>query len=155
MAEINNILLWVTTHCTYPLYFYFLIIGGVLMILELVISEFFLLWIGLATLLTGITTFTFNVGLTETALIFSGYAAICLFLGFKVYNKQSDKTVTSGLNSRAEQLVGTLTILRMEDENAPYVMIDGTRWPVCRLQALQDGAKVRVIEVRGNVLLVE
>jgi len=139
-------------------------IGITLMLLELCIPAFFLLWIGVACLFTSATLAMWVLGPMGQMLCFCGFSIISLVVGYFVYERKSTRQhFSSDLNKGSEQLVGQILIIdeASSSNNASHakytVNVNDTRWPVRCVDdgfSLAEGMHVRVISIKGNTLMV-
>ncbi|GJD93851.1 NfeD family protein [Methylobacterium iners] len=127
-----------------------IILGLVLMGLELVASGIFLLWLGLAAVLTGLVVAVVAMSWPLQILLFSGLA-VALVLVASRRARSPDATVNRG----ARGLIGREFVL---DEpivaGAGRLRFDDTIWRVAGPDA-PAGRRVRVTGVEGTVLRVE
>lgn len=131
-----------------------LIIGLVLMALELLAPGVFLLWLGLAALLTGLLSFTIDWSWQTQILVFAGFSIAAVPLWRRVANKRSDATDNPFLNRRTEALVGReFTLEKPIVDGAGTVRIDDTVWRVSGPDA-PAGSRVRVEQADGASLRV-
>jgi membrane protein implicated in regulation of membrane protease activity len=127
-----------------------IVLGLVLMGLELVVSGIFLLWLGLAAVLTGLVVALAAMPWPLQLLLFSGLAvALVLFASRR--GRDPDATVNRGargLIGREFPLDGPIV------DGAGRVRFDDTIWRVAGPDA-PAGARVRVTGVEGTLLRVE
>ncbi|MES2253164.1 MAG: NfeD family protein [Pseudomonadota bacterium] len=137
--------------------------GIALMLLELCIPAFFLLWIGIACLFTAATLAMWVFGPMGQMLCFFGFSTISLIVGYFVYERKSThQHSSSALNKGSEQLVGQILTLEESfgsnnaDHTKYYVNVNDTRWVVRCVDGavLVEGKRVRVISIKGNTLMV-
>lgn len=139
-------------------------IAAALMILEIVIPGIFLMWLGIAALVTG-GVFWFLPGLTvELQLIsFAVLSVISMMLGRLVYKSRKEESDQPLLNQRGEQYVGGIYTLEgaMFNGNGK-VRIGDTVWSVEMAPVdneippvLPQGDFVKVTGVQGSTLVVE
>lgn len=133
-----------------------IVLGLVLVGAEMLAPGVFLLWLGLAALLTGAV-----VGLTALAwqgawLIFAGLAVACVLIGRVVTRHRSDEPDTaSGLNDRGRQLIGK--VFRLETTmtgGEGRIRVGDSSWRVTGPELLA-GTEIRVVRVDGATLVVE
>lgn len=133
-----------------------IVLGLVLVGGEMLAPGVFLLWLGLAALLTGAV-----VGLTGLAwqgawLVFAGLAVACVIVGRIVTRHRSDEPDTaSGLNDRGRQLIGK--VFRLEATmtgGEGRIRVGDSSWRVTGPELLA-GTEIRVIRVDGATLVVE
>ena len=125
-----------------------MVLGLVLLALEIVAPGFFLLWIGVAALLTG----ALSLQLWEAGfwtwhaqvLIFLALSFISAYAGKKILGETSAETDQPLLNRRGEQMIGrTATLTEPITEGRGRIRIGDTMWRVSGPD-LPAGARVRV-----------
>lgn len=133
-----------------------IVIGLVLVGGEMLAPGVFLLWLGLAALLTGAV-----VGLTGLAwqgawLVFAGLAVACVLIGRAVSRHRSEEPdIAMGLNDRGRQLIGK--VFRLEATMAGgegRIRVGDSSWRVTGPELLA-GTEIRVVRVDGATLVVE
>ncbi|MFC5417995.1 MAG: hypothetical protein DI537_02855 [Stutzerimonas stutzeri] len=133
-----------------------IVLGLVLVGGEMLAPGVFLLWLGLAALLTGAI-----VGLTGLAwqgalLVFAALAVASVLLGRAVTRHRSEEPDTaSGLNDRGRQLIGK--IFKLEATMAGgegRIRVGDSSWRITGPELLA-GTEVRVVRVDGATLVVE
>jgi membrane protein implicated in regulation of membrane protease activity len=130
-----------------------IVAGLVLLGLELMAPGVFLMWFGIAALLTGgiafLTDFTWQIDL----LIFVVLAIVAVIVGRRTFNRGTGEQPL--LNQRAQRLVGTTYVLAEPIvDGQGRVRIDDTMWRISGPD-LPAGARVRVAGVDGTLLTVE
>lgn len=144
---------------------WFFAIGVILMLLEVCLPAFFLLWIGIACLCTAGTVALFEIGTMAQFISFSCFSLASLTIGYFFYAKKSvanQRPGTNDLNNRSEQLIGQVLTLEHpitsgSGEHAKcYININDTRWAVRSDNgvAIDKGTDVRIISINGNTLIV-
>ena len=142
----------------------FFAIGVVLMLLELCLPAFFLLWIGVACLFTALTLALFVFEAIGQMLCFSVFSVISLIVGHLRYARRSgNRQVSAGLNDRSSQLIGQVFTLENDvfagnaEHEKCHINIDDTRWSVrgARELAINAGCQVRIVAIKGNTLMVD
>jgi len=133
-----------------------IVIGLVLVGGEMLAPGVFLLWLGLAALLTGAV-----VGLTGLAwqgawLVFAGLAVACVLIGRAVSRHRSEEPdIAMGLNDRGRQLIGK--VFRLEatmTSGEGRIRVGDSSWRVTGPELLA-GTEIRVVRVDGATLVVE
>lgn len=133
-----------------------IVLGLVLVGGEMLAPGVFLLWLGLAALLTGAV-----VGLTGLAwqgawLVFAALAIASVFVGRGVTRHRSEEPDTaSGLNDRGRQLIGR--VFRLEATmtgGEGRIRVGDSSWRVTGPELLA-GTEIRVVRVEGATLVVE
>ena len=130
------------------------VLGGVLLVAEIVLPGAFLLWLGLAALATGALAFLVMVGWQVQVLAFAALAVISILIGRRITPGPGAASDRPFLNRRAEAQVGRVFTLDAPIvEGSGRVRIDDSVW---RIEGpdLPAGAKVIVLKVDGTVLVV-
>jgi hypothetical protein len=135
------------------------ILGAVLLIAEITVPGMFLMWIGIAALLTGLLSLLF----WETSWwlwqvqwpVFAVLSAASVFVGRKWVLKRGEVTDEPDLNQRSRSLIGrTAELFEPIANGRGRVKLDGSIWLV-EGPDLPAGAKIRVKAATGHLLLVE
>jgi len=132
-------------------------LGGGLLLLagEMVIPGVYLLWIGLAGLVTGLFAFVWpGSGFEGQGIVFAVLSAASIFIASRyVYSGETSSTVTS-VNRKGQEHVGKVYIVVEAIANGRgHVQVADSRWlaegPDC-----PAGTAVRVVAIDGTVLVV-
>ena len=128
-----------------------LLIGG-----ELLAPGIFLLWLGLAALVTGAV-----VGLTGMAwqgalLVFAALSLASVLAGRALTRHRGEEPdIASGLNDRGRQLVGKVFKLEATMQGGEgRIRVGDSSWRVTGPELLA-GTEIRVVRVEGATLVVE
>jgi membrane protein implicated in regulation of membrane protease activity len=132
------------------------LIGGVLLLIaEVLAPGFFLLFIGVAAIVTGLFVLLFDFGLAPALALFAIYTALAVYLGRKVYANRPVPASAPHLNDRAAQLIGRGAVaVGTIDRHGGRVRLGDSEWSA-RGGPAQPGERVEVIGVEGNCLIVE
>ena len=133
-----------------------IVLGLVLMGLELLAPGAFLLWLGLAAVLTGILDWAFGLSWQAALLAFAvlSVAAVLIARAMTRHKDEEDEG-RPALNRRGQSLVGRVFIL--DDPIAGgsgRLRVDDSSWRIVGPDA-PAGASVRVVRVDGATLVVE
>lgn len=132
-----------------------LIAGLVLLALELVVPGGFLLWMGIAGIITGLTTLVWAIGWPAQWLIFGVFSLISIALWVRFTRGRGDRSDRPLLNRRADQFLGQEAVLEQAiAQGFGRVQLGDTVWRVSG-RDLPVGARVKVVGSDGNVLKVE
>ena len=131
-------------------------IGGlVLLIAEIVAPGFFLVFLGVAAIATGLFTLLFDLSLAPQLVLFVIYTALAVLIGKRWYAEPDHADQSIRLNDPSERMVGkSVTVVDPVDEHGGRVRVGDGEWSA-RGGPAAAGARVRVIAVDGNCLLVE
>jgi len=135
-----------------------MVLGLVLLVLEILVPGVFLLWIGIAALITGALSLQFwNLAFWTWQLQVAVFLVLSLasaFIGSRIVRtrQKSDEPL---LNQRAEQLVGRNAVLTEPiREGFGRARIGDTTWRVAGPD-LPAGTRVTIVNARGGDLVVE
>lgn len=135
------------------------LLGLVLLAAELLVPGVFLVWIGVAALITG----ALSLVLWEASLwtwqvqlvLFAILAVVSTLLGRRLLGTDHSASDEPLLNQRAASLVGrTATLTEPITEGRGRIRLDDTHWSV-QGPDLPTGTKVKVIAGSGRDLTVE
>lgn len=132
-------------------------IGGVvLLIAEVVAPGFFLLFIGVAALLTGILALLLGFGLVPQLAIFAILAYLSVhFGGRRFYATRYDYSADRLINDPAGRLLGrVVVVVQPVDSHGGRVKLGDSEWSA-RGAPAAVGDRVRIVDVEGNCLKVE
>lgn len=128
-----------------------ILIGG-----ELLAPGVFLIWLGLAALLTGAVVGLSDIGWQTAALVFAGFSLVCVLLGHLLTRRKGEEPdVTTGLNDRGRQLIGKVYKLDATMTGGEgRIRVGDSSWRITGPELLA-GSEVRVVRVDGATLIVE
>ncbi|WP_159593877.1 NfeD family protein [Chelativorans xinjiangense] len=137
-----------------------MLLGFVLLALEILVPGAFLLWIGIAAILTG----ALSLQLWSMAfwswqiqvLVFLALSLASVYIGKKLMDaRRGEETDEPLLNQRAKQLVGRTAALEEPiTEGRGRIRLGDTLWRVSGPD-LPAGTRVRVVAAKGGELQVE
>ncbi len=132
-----------------------LILGLALMILELIAPGVFMVWLGLAALLTGLVAFAVDPSWQIQILVFAFFTAAAVPLWRRFARHRSSASDSNPfLNRRTDALVGReFTLEKPILDGDGTVRIDDTIWRV-RGPDVPAGSRVRIVSADGVLLTV-
>ncbi|MCG6114576.1 MAG: NfeD family protein [Mesorhizobium sp.] len=136
-----------------------IILGCVLLALEIVVPGFYLLWIGIAALLTGTLSFQLmDVALwtwQAQTVFFLGLSLATALIGRRVFSGGGEDTDQPLLNRREQQMIGTVATLEEPiQDGRGRVRIGDSLWQVAGPD-LPAGTRIRVTNATNGILSVE
>ena|SRR5215211_2060659 len=133
-----------------------IVLGLVLIGLELLAPGVFLLWLGLAAVVTGVLDWAFDLSWQAAAISFAILSVISVLLGRAVTRHPEEEDAGPfALNRRGHALVGQVFTLEMPiTEGSGRIRVGDSSWRVTGPSA-PAGAKVRVVRADGAMLVVE
>ncbi len=132
-----------------------IIAGLILLGLELLAPGIFLVWFGVAALLTGGFAFATDFGWQVDLIVFVVLAVAAVVIGRRYFSPAREPGEQPLLNQRAQRQVGSIHVLADPIvDGQGRIRIDDTNWRIAGPD-LPSGARIRVSGVDGAVLLVE
>jgi len=130
-------------------------IGLLLAAAEIVAPGFFLVWIGAAAIVTGVIAWAVPVSVSVQIGIFAILAFAALYASRRWLKGNPIGTTHPHLNQRTRRLIGeVLTLTRAIENGRGRARVGDSEWTV-RGPDAAEGAKVRVVDADGSVLVVE
>ncbi len=132
------------------------ILGLVLIGGEVLAPGVFLIWLGLAALLTGAAVGAFGLGWQAACIVFALFVVACVAAGRLLTRRRNEEPdAATGLNDRGRQLIGK--VFRLEATmtgGEGRIRVGDSSWRVTGPELLA-GTEIRVVRVEGSTLVVE
>jgi hypothetical protein len=132
------------------------VLGLVLIGGEMIAPGAFLVWLGLAALVTGVVVGATGMAWQGAALVFAGLCVVSVLAGRMLTRRKGDEPdAATGLNDRGRQLVGK--VFRLEATmigGEGRIRVGDSSWRITGPELLA-GAEVKVVRVDGATLVVE
>lgn len=138
-------------------FWHWLILGMALIVLEVVVPGTFLLWPGIAALVTGIVAYSApGLPWQGLAALFAVLTVIAALVGRRVYARLLRPVDSEpALNRRADAFIGTThTLATPILDGQGRLRLGDTTWKIVGAD-LPTGARVRIVGVEGISLRVE
>jgi hypothetical protein len=131
-------------------------IGGVLLLAaEILLPGVFLVWIGIAAVVTGLFALLLGIGVAGQLGLFALYAVLAVMIGRRFYGVKGVDADDALLNEPAARLVGRrVVVVQTVDEDSGRVRLGDSEWSA-RGGPAEPGDRVRITGVEGNCLIVE
>ncbi|MFN3620452.1 NfeD family protein [Sphingorhabdus sp.] len=143
---------WLDTISTH---WFWLSLGLILGVAEMVAPGFFLMWLGLAALIVGILDYFLPITLAYQVAVFAILSVLTVFAGKKFLQDHPIETEDNKLNDRGARLTGEIvTVVEPIANGNGRVKVGDSVWNARGVDAAL-GARVKVIGADGAVLLVE
>ncbi len=143
-----------------PQWWHWLVLGIVLMLLELAIPAFFIIWFGLAAMLVGLVLLVApSLSLTAQVIVWTAASVAMTMLWFRVFRTDQHKTRVGQTAGVAIGEVGLLTTavgpyqpgrLRFQKP-----VLGAEQWECRSDDVIVAGERVRVVSVAGSYVNVE
>ncbi|MDN8598219.1 MULTISPECIES: NfeD family protein [Citrobacter] len=137
---------------------FWLSLGGLLLAAEMLGGNGYLLWSGVAAVITGLTVWLLPLGWEWQGTLFSVLTLLAAWFWWKWLTRHvgEKKPSDSHLNQRGQQLVGRRFILDTTLVNGHgHMRVGDSSWPVSADQDLTAGTHVEVIAVEGITLKIK
>ncbi len=132
-----------------------IILGLVLVGAEALAPGIFLIWFGLAAILTGLGDAWFDLSWQAALILFAALSLAAVLLGRAASGGAREVSREGSLNRRGQDLVGRVFVLdRPIAEGEGRVRVGDSSWRVTGADA-PAGTQVRVVRVEGGTLVVE
>ncbi|RXT54444.1 hypothetical protein B6S44_12405 [Bosea sp. Tri-44] len=133
-----------------------IVLGLVLIGGEMLAPGVFLLWFGLAALLTGVVVGLTGITWQGALLIFAALAVASVLAGRAITRRRGEEPdAASGLNDRGRQLIGKVFKLEATMTGGEgRIRVGDSSWRVTGPELLA-GAEIRIVRVEGATLVVE
>jgi membrane protein implicated in regulation of membrane protease activity len=133
-----------------------IILGVILIGVELVAPGAFLVWLGLAAIVTGLLDAVLDLSWQAAALIFALLSVAAVILGRMLSRSGPEPdTGTPHLSQRGQSLVGRVFVLETPIKDGEgRIRVDDSSWRVTGADRFA-GAKVRVVRIEGSTLVVD
>jgi len=130
--------------------------GVLLLVGEMVLPGIYLLWIGLASLVTGVFAWLMpGLEFEGHGLIFAVLGTISIYIGHRFFYGEKGPVEEMPVNRRGKNHVGkTYTVVEAIENGRGHVKVGDSRW-LAEGPDTSAGEKVRVISVEGTILKVE
>jgi membrane protein implicated in regulation of membrane protease activity len=131
-------------------------IGGLLLLIaEVVAPGFFLVFLGVAAIATGLFTLLFDLGIGPQLALFVIYTALAVLIGKRWYAEPDHHDQSIKLNDPGKRLIGkTVTVVTPVDDHGGRVRVGDSEWSA-RGGPAAAGERVTITGVDGNCLTVE
>ncbi|AYH47257.1 hypothetical protein B6N31_05880 [Dickeya fangzhongdai] len=136
-------------------HWFWLSLGGLLLAAEMLGAGGYLLWSGIAALLTGILAWLLPLDWTWQCIAFAVLTVAAALLWWQWLRQRIEKQPPPVLNQRGQQLIGLHTTLTEPLVNGfGRVNIGDSSWRIQAEQDLPAGTVVEIIAVEGITLRV-
>lgn len=132
--------------------FVWLLAGLILLGLEVLAPGVFMMWLGIAALVTGLIALGVQLNFGLQVAIFAIFSAISLMIGLRLR-----QPAAPGLNTQQAGLSGRIAVVLHFDGREGRVRVGDSDWSARIAEGVplpEPGARLRVFAVDGTVLLV-
>jgi inner membrane protein len=142
-------------------YWHWVVFGVLLILSEIAITTFFVLWFGVAAIIVGaILFFAPEISLSWQIFFWTLLSSLLAVVWFKYLKPLSIDRTKAGLSREAivgetGQVISVPTEARRGRLRFPAPILGADEWEIISSDTLAVGDRVRVKDVSGNSLLVE
>ncbi|QKN82960.1 NfeD family protein [Scandinavium goeteborgense] len=136
---------------------FWLSLGGVLLAAEMLGGNGYLLWSGVAAIVTGLLVWLLPLGWEWQGVVFAVLTLLAAWLWWRWLSNRvrQQPRADSQLNQRGQQLVGKIFTLDTTLINGRgHMRVGDSSWPVLAEDDLPAGTRVEVFAVEGITLKV-
>lgn len=136
---------------------FWLSLGGLLLAAEMLGGNGYLLWSGVAAVITGLVVWLVPLGWEWQGVMFAVLTLLAAWLWWKWLARRvrEQNRIDSHLNQRGKQLVGHRFILETALVNGRgHMRVGDSSWPVSADADLSAGTQVEVIAIEGITLRI-
>lgn len=128
----------------------------VLIVFEMTMGTYFLLWVGFAAAATALIQAVFGISWQIQMIMFFILSLVSI-VGWHYYEKKNpEKDAMPNLNRRGHQYIGrTFNLSHAIENGVGKINVNDSSWKVEGSEDLPVGAKVKVVDIEGTVLKVE
>lgn len=135
---------------------FWLALGGLLLAAEMLGASGYLLWSGVAAILTGLLVWVLPLGWEMQGVWFALLTLVAAFLWWRWLSGHKQQVPGEALNQRGQQLVGRRFRLDAALVNGRgHVRVADSSWPVAADEDLPSGCDVVVLAVEGITLKIK
>lgn len=139
------------------MWWHWVALGLGLIALEMFISTFFIMWIGLGALITGLVSFMLPLSFTAQILLWTVASAAMVVVWMK-YFKSPDRTHAGQAKEGVLGITGLITRPVTETAEGEILfqrpVLGADRWPVVADAPIAAGERARIVDVLGQTLKV-
>ncbi|MCX7552869.1 NfeD family protein [Marinicella sp. S1101] len=126
-----------------------------LLVIEMVVGSYYLLWVSFAAFLVAIIQWMFGISWGSQMVLFSAISVMSV-IAWYLYDLKRDKTSTRpNLNKRGHQYIGrTFQLSHPIINGVGKINVDDSTWKVRGDDAPLD-TTVKVVDIDGTILIVK
>jgi membrane protein implicated in regulation of membrane protease activity len=127
----------------------------ILIVIEMMIGTYFLLWVGFAAAATALVQWIFGIGWQVQMIVFFILSLVSIAAWYFYAKNNPEIDTMPNLNKRGHQHIGrTFNLSRAIVNGTGKINVNDSTWKV-EGEDMPEGAKVKVIDILGTILKVE
>jgi hypothetical protein len=139
-------------------WWHWMALGMVLVVLEMMVTTFFLIWFGMGAILVGVLMLFVAPGFSTQMVLWAILSAVMTVIWVK-YFKNPDRTRLGQAKEGVKGVIGLMTRPVTETGSGEIMfqrpILGADRWPVVADKPIAAGERARVVDVLGQTLKVE
>ncbi len=143
------------------LYWHWIVFGVILVMSEVMLTSFFILWFGVAAILMGGVLYFFpQMDISWQIMSWTVVSSVLAYAWFKFLKPLAIDRTKAGLSREA--IIGEIgQVIRVPTEENrgklrfPAPILGSDEWLILSQDGLAEGDRVRVKDISGNALIVE
>lgn len=136
-------------------YILWLVVGVALCAAEMIVPGVFLMWLGIAALLTGVAAFALPLAVALQLGLFAVLSLTCVFFGRRWTGSNVIESQDPMLNDRLARMVGqTVVSVTAFEDGEGRVKVGDSEWSA-QGPDMPAGARARITGSRGQILQIE
>lgn len=142
-----------------PFYWHWLLLGMALMVAEIFIPTFTILWFGLGAIVVGLVMLVVSIGLSMQLLLWAVSSVMFVLLWFKFFKprmieQQVDKSTIESAIGEFGQVVKVPTDVSRGRVRFVTPILGSDEWEFTTEDAVRIGDRVFIKEIAGDTLIV-
>lgn len=141
-----------------PEWWYWIIGGIALMLAELIVPSFFIVWFGLGALIVGLLALAFDLSLPAQLATWTLASLAMVWLWFKVFKQSFQKTragtADGDVIGEIGLLVGAVAPFERGKVRFQRPVLGADEWVCVADSSIAAGERVRVVSIEGSFLKV-
>lgn len=141
-----------------PEWWYWIVGGIALVLAELIVPSFFIVWFGLGALIVGLLALAFDLSLPAQLATWTLASLAMVWLWFKVFRQSFQKTragtADGDVIGEVGLLVGAVAPFQRGKVRFQRPLLGADEWTCLADVPIATGERVRVISVEGSLLKV-
>ncbi|WP_054180409.1 NfeD family protein [Trabulsiella odontotermitis] len=136
---------------------FWLSLGGLLLATEMLGGNGYLLWSGVAAVITGLVTWLLPLSWEWQGVLFALLTLLAAWLWWRWMSNRvkRQRPGDNNLNQRGQQLIGSRFVLENTLVNGRgHMRVGDSSWPVSAEEDLTAGTKVEVVAIEGITLRI-
>jgi len=142
---------------SHMLWWHWLILGSMLVVAEIFIPSFITVWLGLSALIVGFMDLLLGTSFTVELAVWIVLSLLFIFMWFRVFKPKTPSR--AGQSDNSFDVHGSVVEMIRKGEKGEVKfdspVLGDTRWFAIADEDLNEGTRVEIIEIRGQLMYVK